>query len=313
MNKNMDINIDNDIDNNIDHNSNKSMDKKKRVRIIVIVCIGVYILGAILSYVIVSTQNEGGLPVGGYYIGETLNYEDIDILVTGVTCNIVTDSNSDYYGLNSIKVYFTCKNNRTKDFSINPKDIVLKTEDKNEEYTASVFSIDEPEKIIPGVQKYYFIGFYTPYTFSEKRFKMVLDWGIWSYEEEYHLYYRDGTNYIGTPPLTDSEKIDEELKNTLLELQSDLYAYFRDSVYEEIDGSMYYSDVQYLMDLIENTFKSEGVPMRIILNLSQGSYRPRWDITVKLNGATHYLMFIEVQCTSSYKVDYKYIGSYTIQ
>lgn len=288
------------------------MDKKKKIWTIVLVIVGLYILGGIITAIQMSIQEDNGLPIGGYYIGEILNYEDIDIAVTGVTCNSVTDRDSDYYGLNCIRVYFTCKNNKTKDFSVNPNDIVLKTEDRNEKYSASAFSIKEPEKIIPGVQKYYYIDFYTPYTLNEKRFKIVLDWGMWSYEEEYHLYYRDGSNYIGTPPLTDEEQESVNTKKYVEQLQSELLSMFRFSVYEKITGSMTYSDVQRLIDSVERECRAAGMDVTVLLDLSSGSYFPKWNVFASVNGKKYALVFIEVECSTSFKVVKKIYGTYPI-
>jgi len=180
------------------------MEKNKKstvVEIVIIVALWVTVIIIAISAVV--NENEDGVVAGGYYIGDTLRYKDIDITVTGITSQKNENANSDYYGLIELKVFFTYKNNRKKDFEVSTSDIYIKTEDNGEKYECTFFSgiqnISDAiwgESIIAGAEKSYNITFYVPYSVEEKKFIMCFDWGFLSIQQEYHLYNRDGTNAI---------------------------------------------------------------------------------------------------------------------
>ena len=294
---------------------------KRTVVIIVAIVAALWVICSIIGILTGDNESEDDVVVDGCYIGDTLRYEDIDITVTGITSQKNENINSDYYGLNELKVYFTYKNNGTKDFDVSTSDIHIKTEDKGEKYKCTFFSGTQNladaiwgETIIAGAEKSYNITFYVPYSVEEKKFIMCFDWGILSIEQEYHLYLSDGTNANYTPT-TDNEKEDtnEELKQTIKNLQDDLYNIFKQYVYDQISGGMYYSDVQKLVDSAERQCKTALSQMDVYLDLSNGTYFPKWIATVNVGYDTYYLFYIEVECSTSYKVQHKYIGKYNIE
>ena len=106
---------------------------------------------------------------------------------------------------------------------------------------------------------------------------------------------------------------DEELKETLKNLQRDLYPIFKQYVYDEISGGMYYSDVQKLLDSAERQLKNSLSQIDVKLDLSNGTYFPKWIVKVRAGGVTYPLLYIEVECSTSYKIQHKYIGKYEIK
>lgn len=284
-----------------------------------VVCfIGIIIFLIVTVIILISTGNDSEKE---YYIGDTVRYEDIDITVTRITCQKNDNTSSDYYGLNEIKIYFTYKNVGTKDFDVRASDINIRTESKGEIYNYTEFSATQTildafldETIIAGAEKTYHITFYVPYSLEETKYTMLFDWGILSNEQEYHLYLSDGTNANYTP-MTDNEKEDtnEELKQTIKNLQDDLYNIFKQYVYDQISGGMYYSDVQKLVDSAERQCKTALPQIDVSLDLSNGTYFPKWIATVNVGYDKYYLFYIEVECSTSYKVQHKYIGQYNIE
>lgn len=300
----------------------RHMSKKQKIWIIVLVIFGLYILTGIIVGLSNSNSDENvnKLPVGGYYLGETLNYKDIDITVTKVTCEMNYDEDSDYRGLYRLKVYFTYKNNRTKEFEVERSAITLKTEDKGEKYDVVGFSayvgmnvfeaLFHTEKVLAGAQKSYWVSFYTPYNYTDKRFIVEFDWGSLSATEEYHLYYRDGLNYGG---ITQQSQSKVTADKRALELQEQWKDYFRGSVYDKIVATMTYTNVESLARsaikyINENT--SENV--FLVMDDSIGEYTTRFNVVVNLNNEKYYLLFVEVECTADNLVDYIYYGEYTI-
>ena len=283
----------------------KYMSKKQVFWVIVI--IGSIIIG-FTAAIVNNTGDNDGLPVGGYYLGETLSYKDVDITVDKVTCGQFEESNSAYYGLYKLTVYFTYKNNRTTGFDVHPSNIKLKTEDRGEKYDPKYFSghILFAETIVPGAQKSYSITFAVPYDIKDKRFIVTFDWGLLSASEDYHLYYRDGSNYVQQETNT-TDSNNDNLKTAVLGMRDELLKLVR-NVYDNIDGSMYYSDVQKLMDSLEYQCEKAGIDVDVYLNLSHGSYFPRWDLWWK----GYRLVYLEVECSSSFKVVKKLYGSYTV-
>lgn len=278
------------------------MSKKQKIWIIVLAIFGLYILTGII--VGLSNSNDDGLPVGGYYFGEKLDYNDIDITVTKVTCELNSDETSKYCGLYRLKVYFTYKNNRTKEFEVKKSVITLKTEDKGEKYDA--VSLSSTQKIIAGAEKSYWVSFYTPYDCADKHFIVTFDWGLLSGSEDYHLYYRNGNNCVSQETNT-TDSNNDNLKTAVLGMRDELLKLVK-NVYDNIDGSMYYSDVQKLMDSLEYQCEKAGIDVNVYLNLSHGSYFPRWDLWWK----GYRLVYLEVECSSLFKVVKKLYGSYTV-
>lgn len=292
--------------------------------------IGIIIFLIVIAIITISTGNDSEKDETKieYYIGDTVRYEDIDITVTRITCQKNDNTSSDHYGLNEIKIYFTYKNVGTKDFNVRASDINIRTESKGEIYNYTEFSATQTivdafldETIIAGTEKPYNITFFVPYSLEETKYTMIFDWGILYDEQEYHLYLSNGSNANYTPTI-DNEKEDtsedieganEELKQTIKNLQGDLYNIFKQYVYDQISGEMYYSDVQKLVDSAERQCKTAVSQIDVYLDLSNGTYFPKWIATVEVGYDTYYLFYIEVECSTSYKVQHKYIGKYNIE
>ena len=185
-----------------EQNDKKVMDEKtkKSVSIIIIVIMSIFIA---LIFTLISDGDDDTTDevAKEYFFGNTLSYEDIDITVTGIEFEKDEDPSSEFYGKNEFKIYFTYKNNRTKDFDVDPWDITIKTKDKGELYEHSGFSeykslagVFSDDTMIAGEEKSYWITFYVPYSLEEKKFEMIFDWGVLSIEQKYNLYNKDGSN-----------------------------------------------------------------------------------------------------------------------
>ena len=113
-----------------------------------------------------------------------------------------------------------------------------------------------------------------------------------------------------------NEQVDntsDEYRQTVENLRDDLYNIYKQYVYDQITSGMYYSDVQRLVDSATRQCKQSISTLNVQLDLSNGTYFPKWVATVRTNNSkTYALFYIEVQCTTSYKVTHKYIGKYNI-
>ena len=293
--------------------------------------IGIIIFLIVIAIITISTGNDSEKDETKieYYIGDTVRYEDIDITVTRITCQKNDNTSSDHYGLNEIKIYFTYKNVGTKDFNVRASDINIRTESKGEIYNYTEFSATQTivdafldETIIAGTEKTYHITFFVPYSLEETKYTMLFDWGILYDEQEYHLYLSNGSNANYTPTI-DNEKEDtsedieganEELKQTIKNLQGDLYNIFKQYVYDQITGNMYYSDIQNLIDNAERQVKTQISTFNINYDLSSGTYSPKWIGQVTTNNSkTYSLFYIQVQLTTNYKWTNKNISKYDIK
>ena len=176
-----------------------------------------------------------------FYVGETMDYDNIDVTVNAITGQLNENSNSDYYGLLKLTVNFTCKNNSHEEFELSSSDFYIKTEDKGEKYETYSFSGEEGlfdfgDSIIAGATKTYDIEFYVPYMIEEgKKYVMCLDWGILHIEQEYCLYYRDGSNAITKTETTDNKNDSDNNKENYSHL-------FTGSCPVNINATYYTSD-----------------------------------------------------------------------
>ncbi len=255
-----------------------------------------------------------------YYINETMPYEKIDITVNNLKCIKNNNPDSDRYGLFELTISFTLKNNKTKDFDFSFDDIYIKTADKGEkyEYTPTGKSLGNiisdyflGEVIIAGATETYDILFYVPYSLEEKKYIMCFDWGFFSEEQEYYLYLRDGTNANYEDKNESEEETTTEFIQTLTNLREDIYTIFKQYVYDQITSGMYYSDAQKLVDNAERQCKSALSQLNVYLDLSNGTYYPKWIVSVTAD-KTYPLVYVEVELTTSYKCSHKHIGRYDI-
>lgn len=299
------------------------MSKKQKNWTVVLVIFGLYVLTGIIVGISSGNsddENVPQLPVGGYYLGEILDYKDIYVTVDKVTCELNDNPDSEYYGLYRLRVYFTYTNNRTKEFEVKHSNIKLKTEDRGEKYNVVAFSayvgmnaieqLFHTERVLAGATKSYIVDFYTPYTLNNKRFIITFDWGTWSFAEDYHLYYRDGSNYgsIKQPSSNNAAAVQRAL-----ELQSQWKDYFKSSVYDKIVATMSDVDVEslarsaikYINDnTIENIF--------LLTDTSKGQYTSRFNVVVDINNEKYYLFYVEVEYTVDHLADYIYYGEYVL-
>jgi len=128
-----------------------------------------------------------------YYLGETMSYDGIDVTVNSVTEKsyyVESTQESGYL----IKVTFTLKNNKNKEFSVDDDCFDIRTEEKNQIYETE--QILFYRSIIAGGQETYWLEFKVPYSISEKNYVMYFDWGWTHKEQPYHLYKRAFTQEV---------------------------------------------------------------------------------------------------------------------
>lgn len=248
------------------------------------------------------SDNSSNNNAKNFYIGEVMAYEDVKVVVNGLTEKEITTGQN--IGCKNIIVSVTISNNKKADFNFPYSDVYIKTVDSNQEYEVSVpFGNLFGDSIMSGASKSYEMEFVTPYSYKDKKFKIMFDWGWLSPEKEYFLYMRDGSNYNGGYK-TEEDKYLE----TLSSLRDDIYEIFRLGVYDKISGSMYYSDIQTLIDMLEGEVKARVDGFYIYFDLSYGSYHPQW--VARINGPTkaYNLFYIKVDLNSNFRWTNKYIG-----
>ena len=298
-------------------NEIENQNKQQAKIFVIILGIIIFIIAWIVGLI---TKNNDSTPQNdnNYYVGETMSYEEIDLTVKGLKCVQNNNPNSEEYGLYYITITVTYTNNTTKEFDVQTSDVYIKTADKGEKYDCSGFSGDKGlidallgESIIAGATKTYDISFYTAYSLEEKKYIMCFDWGFFSEEKEYYLYLSDGTNASYEDKTESEEEINTELVQTLTNLREDIYAIFKQYVYDQITSGMYYSDVQKLVDNAERQCKSALSQLSVYLDLSNGTYYPKWIVSVTAD-KTYPLIYVEVELTTAYKCSHKHIGRYDI-
>ena len=102
----------------------------------------------------------------------------------------------------------------------------------------------------------------------------------------------------------------DDLAKTIKDLQSDVYSAYKTYVYDKVDGSMYYSDVDYMMQSVHRQLKSALPSLTMSMDPFAGTYFPKWIVSVTISGQTYPLVYIEIECNSSFKVQRKHIGTY---
>ncbi len=132
-----------------------------------------------------------------FYLGETMDYEDVDIIVTSLSETLVIRENEGYdeeqYDL---KVVVTVKNNKTKDFKFKYGDVYVKEKNIGAKYEVNIPAnhigyLLSGDIIISGAAKTYEMSFYSPYSYKTNKFIMMFDWGYLSAEKGYNLFSRD--------------------------------------------------------------------------------------------------------------------------
>lgn len=247
------------------------------------------------------------------YIGETLQYENIDITVNSISER--DEIGGDYSGNKLITISLTLKNNKKKTFDFPYHDIYFKVEDSNERYKVS-YGMEYlfGDEIIAGGTKNYEMKFFTPYSYTEKNFIVVFDWGFFSPEKEYFLYMRDGTKFGGEENFDKETTDKEEFYQIAENLQNDVFNIYKEYVYDKITSNMSYSNAQNLVDNCTKQVKTQISTLSSNLDMSNGSLFPKWIIKVRLNdNKTYSLFYIEVELNSSYYCKNKSMGRYELR
>lgn len=184
---------------NQNYNYSQTNTPRNPKAIVIVFVIVVAVLGIIISNIIGNNENTQSEETtntdtnNNFYVGETMNYDNIDVTVDSISETQYSLSSNDEKGY-IIKVTFTLKNNGIEEFSVDDDCFDIRTEDKNERYTTEQFLFHR--SIIAGGQETFWLQFKVPYSMTEKNYIMYFDWGFWHNEQAYHLYNRDGTNAI---------------------------------------------------------------------------------------------------------------------
>lgn len=121
------------------------------------------------------------------------------------------------------------------------------------------------------------------------------------------------SNKVESSGSDNSESTDSdyhEFIESLRNLQNSFYNVFKD-IYDDIDGSVYYSDIGYAMDTIE--IKTEG-KLKISESYPYGSvYYVRWIGYYKFEYSSYKLVYLEVQFNQNFKASKKSLGRYQIE
>ena len=114
-------------------------------------------------------------PDKGYYLGDTINYDNVEIVVTDVTDEVYQ---SDNFVGHKITVNFSIKNNNSEEFKFDLDDIYIKTEDGSGKYERMVYLGDSvlfDEILIPGGSYHYTLSYRVPYSLSDKNYIIFFD------------------------------------------------------------------------------------------------------------------------------------------
>lgn len=150
--------------------------KDKESKIVVIGIIGFLFLvciAFILYGVFVLGPDEG--PNDGYHIGDTIVYDNADIVVTAV---YESPYSGEHFNGYTLRVDFSITNNGSEDFNFDLDDIYIKTEDRDEKYERVVYLDDSflfDESIIPGGTFNYTLSYRVPYSIEQKNYIIYFD------------------------------------------------------------------------------------------------------------------------------------------
>lgn len=123
-------------------------------------------------------------PDSGYYIGDTIKYDNVEIVVTNVSERVY---NGDEFSGYILTVNFFIKNNNSEDFKFDLDDIYIKTEDKSEKYERNGYLIFD-ETLIPGGRYNYTLSYLVPYSLREKKYSIFFKLKFLHSISQCHLY-----------------------------------------------------------------------------------------------------------------------------
>ncbi len=105
-----------------------------------------------------------------------------------------------------------------------------------------------------------------------------------------------------------------EQNESLRYIRDEIYALFQTNVSEKIDGSDYYTDVQYSVDWFQSEFnKMIDSPVEISFEeVSDSLYESTWVCGVIVNDTVYPLFYMTVTFSSSFKVTNVVTGKYKI-
>lgn len=294
-------------------------DKKVLKGFAIGVAIGLFIIG--LTFAIVFGIDDGDVPES-FYFNETMTYDGIELTVSKMATVEEIEANSD---LKRVIILFTLKNTHTESFKFHYSDFMLKTEDKGEKYNYVTFGTTVGdaikdilkndilgETLLAGETKTFYIMFDTPYKAHEKKLVLCVDWSSSTKETFYYLYNRDGSF---VPNEADNLNVsNSSQKEALIKLRDDVYDIFKTEVYDKIDGNMYYSDIEKLMDSAKRQCKNASSgSLNIEKDYSNGIYFPKWIITMNdSDSKKHALFYIEVELSTSLVWQHKHMAKYQI-
>lgn len=127
-------------------------------------------------------------PDKGYYIGDTIKYDNVEIVVTDVSERVY---NSDEFSGYTLIINFSMKNKNSEDFKFDLDNIYIKTEDKSEKYERIVYlgdSVIFDETLMPGGIYNYTLSYRVPYSLSEKKYSIFFDLKYLHSISQCHLY-----------------------------------------------------------------------------------------------------------------------------
>ena len=295
------------------------MKRNTKILIGVIIFLVCYVISYIIMVIVFKDDSEHNK----CYFNETMTYEGIEITVSKMASVKYIEANSD---LKRVLLLFTLKNTRTESFNFQYSDFELRTEDKGEKYNYVTFGTTVGdaikdvltndligETVKAGETKKFYIMFDTPYRAHEKKFVLCIDWDYSTEEEHYFLYNRDGSF---VPNVADNiGELTSSQKDALIKLRDDIYNIFKTGVFDKIDGNMSSSDIEKLIDSAKRQCKnSSSGALNIEKDYSNGIYFPKWIVTMEdSNSKKHALFYIEVEFSTSFVWQHKYMGKYEIQ
>lgn len=144
--------------------------RKTNVGIVVGVLIGII---AIVGFSLFGIFVLG--PDKGYYIGDTIKYDNVEIVVTDVSEKVYS---SDSFNGYTLTVNFSMKNKNSEDFKFDLDNIYIKTEDKSEKYERIVYLGDSvlfDETLMPGGNYNYTLSYRVPYSLKDKNYIIFFD------------------------------------------------------------------------------------------------------------------------------------------
>ena len=114
-------------------------------------------------------------PDKGYYLGDTINYDNVEIVVTDVTDEVYKNDNFVGY---KITVNFSMENKNSEKFKFDLDDIYIRTEDNSGKYERIVYLGDSvlfDEVLIPGGSYNYTLSYIVPYSLTDKNYIIFFD------------------------------------------------------------------------------------------------------------------------------------------